>query len=137
MGSPVSTFEPPDYSMDPLKRAFHEEAQKQRICRQEGCRRSWPWHPHHVVYRQELEKLGITDISILWDKRNCLRLCPDCHANHHGLHHVKLTCLREENYEFAFEHLGEGAGSYLRGKYDGDDPRLEAWERDWTSRLHR
>jgi hypothetical protein len=135
VGSPVSTFEPEDHSLDPAKVAFHEEAQKQRICRRPGCRSNWPWHPHHVVYRQELEKLGIDDMAILWDPRNCIRLCPTCHANQHGLHHLPLTCLRDANYEFAFEHLGERAGSYLRAKYDGDDPRLDEWERDWRERI--
>lgn len=134
MGSPVSSFDPPA-PMDPDKQPFYEEARKQRICRQAGCRRNWPWHPHHVVYRQEIEKLGVTDISVLWDPRNCLRLCPDCHMNHHGLHHVKLTCLRDANYEFAFEVLGERAGSYLRDKYDGDDPRLDEWESDYRNRI--
>ena len=119
--------------MDPVKQVFHEEAKKQRICGREGCRCTWPWHPHHVVYRQELEKLGITDIAVLWDKRNCLRLCPECHANHHGLYPIKLTSLRDANYEFAFEKLGARAFDYLRQKYDGDDPRLEEWaERERT-----
>lgn len=121
--------------MDAAKRAFHDEARRQRICAQEGCRRNWPWHPHHVIYRQELQKMGITDITVLWDKRNALRLCPDCHMNHHNLHHVKLKCLTDANYEFAFEILGDRAGDYLRQHYDGDDPRLDKWERDRDQRL--
>lgn len=68
---------------------------------------------------------------ILWDPRNCLRLCPDCHMNHHGLYKLKLKVLRPANYEFAFEHLRAGAGEYLRHHYDGDDPRLEEYERTY------
>lgn len=114
--------------MDQDQLAFHEAAREQRICRQKGCRRNWPWHPHHVIYRQELEKLGITDRAVLWDRRNCLRLCPDCHMNHHGrAKPVLLTCLTDANYEFAFEVLGWRAYDYLRQKYDGEDPRLEEW----------
>lgn len=116
------------------QRDFHIEAQGQRVCRQKGCRHNWPWHPHHVVRKQDVEKYS-KDASVVWDKRNCLRLCPDCHMNHHGLHPVKLTSLRDANYEFAFELMGEAAGSYLRDHYDGDDPRLDEWERDFATKL--
>lgn len=120
---------------------FAEEAKSQRICAGEGCRANWPWHPHHVVKRQDLEsKLGLSkyneaDHVILWDPRNCLRLCPDCHMNHHGLHKLPLKVLTEKNYEFAFEFLREGAGEYLRHHYDDEDPRLDQWERDWQQRI--
>lgn len=129
--SVVSSFEPPDDTMDPERYEFHMEAQKQRVCQQEGCRNTWPWHPHHVVYEQEVKRVNPAMVS---DRRNCLRLCPDCHANHHGRSRpVKLTCLTDANYEFAFELLGERAFDYLRSKYDGDDPRLE----EWTERERR
>lgn len=109
------------------QREFHFEAQTQRICRGTGCRKRWPWHPHHVIYRQELERLGLS-VALLWDPRNCLRLCPDCHMNHHNRSKpVKLTALRDANYAFAFEVMGALAVDYLRQKYDGEDPRLDAW----------
>lgn len=111
--------------MLPEQRDFHLEAQGQRICRNVGCRKTWPWHPHHVIYRQWLEKNGFKHLA--WDTRNCLRLCENCHANHHGLHHIPLTALRDANYEFAFEVMGLAAVDYLRQKYSGDDPRLEEW----------
>jgi hypothetical protein len=122
VSGPVSTFEPEESGMTAERRAFHYAAQKQRICR--GCRAKWPWHPHHVVYEQEVKRLG-GDVN---DVRNALRLCPDCHANHHGRSRpIKLTQLTDANYEFAFELMGERAADYLRQKYDGDDPRLEEW----------
>lgn len=122
------------------QRDFHLEAKSQRICGGAGCRCNWPWHPHHVVVRQDLEKLGFSkrneeDHWILWDPRNCLRLCPDCHMNHHGLHPVPLKNLLLANYDFAFEILGDGAGDYLRHRYDGEDPRLDEYEHAWSERL--
>ena len=121
--------------MLPEQRDFHVEAQTQRLCRNAGCRRTWPWHPHHVVRRQDIEAIT-KDPAVVWDPRNCLRLCPDCHANHHGLHHVLLTSLRDANYEFAFELLGDRAGDYLRSKYDGEDSRMADWEQRERADLH-
>lgn len=107
-------------SLDLDRREFHMEAAGQRICAQKGCRNTWPWHPHHVVYEQHCPE------GTKSDTRNCLRLCPDCHANHHGrARPILLTQLRDANYEFAFEVLGDAAYDYLRTRYDGDDPRLE------------
>jgi hypothetical protein len=107
--------------LTPERREFLLAAQAQRVCRR--CRSKWPWHGHHVVYEQEVRRLG-GDVN---DKRNVLRLCPECHGNHHGRSRpVLLTCLTDANYEFAFELMGSRADDYLRSKYDGEDPRLEA-----------
>jgi len=127
-GPPVSTFEPPgpDETEEWLaRRDWHLHAQAQRLCARPGCRSKEFAGGHHVIYQQELVRLGRADL--LWDKRNALRVCPGCHANHHNLHQLPLTCLTDANYEFAFEVLGERAFDYLRSHYDGDDPRLEKW----------
>jgi hypothetical protein len=106
------------------QRDFHLEALGQRVCQNAGCRNTRESNPHHVVYQQWLKRHRP---DLLWDPRNCLRLCNSCHANHHGLHQIPLTCLKDANYEFAFEVMGEAAYDYLRQKYDGEDPRLEEW----------
>lgn len=107
------------------QREFHLEAVGQRVCRRVGCRSTDGCNPHHVIYQQELRRIGREDL--LWDSRNCLRLCTACHADHHGIHSVSLVSLTAANYEFAFEVLGLRAYDYLRQKYDGEDPRLEDW----------
>lgn len=80
---------------------------------------------HHVVYRQEVERVG----GEVWDPRNSLTLCDGCHSSHHrrGSRIVPLSVLRDENYEYAAELLGrEAAYEYLRRRYVGEDPRLNA-----------
>lgn len=124
MGKPLSTFEPPEPGGGLERRDFHLAAAAQRVCQRCGRPRDFAGG-HHVVLQQELKRIGRQDV--LWDPRNALRLCIQCHANNHGLHHIKLTDLTAANYEFAFEVLGARAADYLRAKYDGDDPRLEAW----------
>jgi hypothetical protein len=121
---PVSSFDPPEEG-GLERRDFHLAAQAQRVCARPGCRSTEFAGGHHVVYQQELNRIGRSDA--LWDKRNALRVCPGCHPNHHGLHQLPLTCLSNANYEFAFEVLGVRAFDYLRHHYDGDDPRLDEW----------
>lgn len=75
---------------------------------------------HHVLYRQHVPR------ELLHDSRNLLPLCVDCHANHHGIHSLSLRLLTDANYEFAREVKGAAAYDYLRKRYGGDDPRLEA-----------
>ena len=123
--SVVGTFEPEPEGGGLERRDFHLAAAAQRICQRAGCRSTEFAGGHHVIYQQELKRIGREDA--LWDKRNALRLCPRCHGDNHGLYQVKLTDLTDANYEFAFEVLGERASDYLRTKYDGDDPRLEEW----------
>lgn len=120
----VSTFDPPE-ERGLERRDFHLAAAAQRVCARPGCRSTEFAGGHHVIYQQELTRIGREDL--LWDKRNALRVCLQCHHNHHGIHSLPLTALTDANYEFAFEVLGERAVDYLRAKYDGDDPRLEEW----------
>ncbi len=135
--SPVSSFDPPEEGGGLERRDFHLQAQAQRVCARPGCRSTEFAGGHHVIYQQELTRIGRADL--LWDRRNALRVCPNCHTGtnaHHGLHPLPLTCLTDANYEFAFEVLGARAFDYLRQKYDGDDPRLEEWaERERTGRI--
>lgn len=104
-------------------RLFQEAAQKQRCCAVcNGARGGW--HPHHVVYAQHLKAEG----HPIYDARNALRLCPDCHAAHHARSKViPLRKLLDIHFEYAFEKLGVRAYDYLRRLYDGEDARLEHW----------
>ena len=96
----------------------------QRRCRVPGCEDRGRPHQHHVTYVQEVRRHG----GEMLDPRNALTLC----VRHHGRHHsrqepVPLRVLRRENIEFAVELMGAPAAyEYLRRRYVGDDPRLEA-----------
>lgn len=53
---------------------------------------------HHAITRQELRHVaaeqGLDADTLLWDLRNRLALCEDCHASHHARSHpVPLTVL--------------------------------------------
>lgn len=105
------------------RRAFHEEAWGQRCCA--VCGKGGAFDPHHVVEKKKIKSVRRTET--LWDVRNALRLCPQCHADHTGRSKkVPLRKLRDANYEFAAWLLGGSAFYYLRAHYDGDDPRLSA-----------
>jgi hypothetical protein len=96
--------------------AFHEEARAQRCCQNPDCQRPTrlPWDPHHVIYEQELARRGLP----LFDPRNVLRLCRDCHMNHHaGIAPIPLTALTQANLAYAFDVLGEFARDYLYRRY--------------------
>lgn len=71
---------------------------------------------HHVVSKQELKKRGRT--PLLWDRRNALPLCADCHERHENAsRRVSLSALTPENVEFAREVLGDYADYYLERYY--------------------
>lgn len=100
---------------------FREAARKQRCCQMCGTTKGG-WHPHHVVYAQHLKR----EQKPVYDTRNAMRLCIDCHSAHHARSRVipliKLTLI---HIEYAFLSLGAAAHTYLSQRYDGDDPRLE------------
>lgn len=76
---------------------------------------------HHVVYQQHLRE------GDPGDRRNMMALCRDCHFGHHGMRKLPLTSLPSSAFEFAVELLGAGAAyEYLKRRYTGADPRLEA-----------
>lgn len=85
-----------------------------------GCgRRSV--NQHHVVYRQHLRGASPKD------KRNLVPMAFECHGAHHNRSRVlPLAALPDAAFEFASELMGEAAYVYLRRRYAGDDPRLEA-----------
>jgi hypothetical protein len=104
--------------------SFHAEARYQGACA--NCRKmGGEWEAHHVVEKQECKKRG----AALYDTRNALRLCigpGSCHGGQHTITNVKLCVLTDDNLTFAFEVLGAGAYDYLRRRYDGEDPRVDA-----------
>lgn len=100
---------------------FREAARKQRCCQMCG-KAGQDWHPHHVVYAQHLRRAG----QPIYDTRNAMRLCVECHASHHNRSKViPLVKLTLAHIEYAFQTLGASAFSYLGQRYGGEDPRLE------------
>lgn len=110
------------------RRAFGEVAWAQRCCRK--CGSTGEWQAHHVVEKRKLkfERLH----SMIWDTRNAMRLCPDCHERHTNRSRpLEMRLLLDEHFEFAFYALGAAAHSYLSQLYIGEDPRLDAYLRKW------
>lgn len=73
---------------------------------------------HHVVEKRHVKARG----GDIWDLRNQLSVCPDCHLNHHQGgedRRIPLSALRPENVAFATELLGDAAGDYLARYYAG------------------
>lgn len=95
---------------------FRAAARAQRCCQNPDCRRpmAHPWDPHHVIYEQELERRG----APLFDVRNVLRLCRDCHFRHHqGAAPIPKTVLTSVNLAYATEILGDFAMDYINRRY--------------------
>lgn len=100
---------------------FRRTAQLQRCCQM--CDRiGKDWHPHHVVYAQHLKLAG----APIYDTRNAMRLCVECHASHHNRSKViPLAKLTADHIAYAFEKLGLSAHYYLLQRYDGPDQRVD------------
>lgn len=96
-----------------------------------GCDRP-PAARHHVVYRQELrwaaKRLPRDERVLIADERNLVAIAFHCHGQHHlGAARIPLQRLPASVFEFAAEVLGSGpAYEYLRRRYAGEDPRLDA-----------
>lgn len=102
---------------------FRKAARDQRCCQMCGKTGS-DWHPHHVVYAQHLRTGG----HPVYDARNSMRLCVECHTAHHGRSRViPLAKLTDTHIEYAFLTLGAAAHFYLLQRYEGEDSRLDAW----------
>lgn len=110
--------------------SFHEAARWQRVCavcdRAKGRPdvRGRTWHAHHVVPKSILRRLGLP----LWDTRNALRLCTDCHGAFEwagpGKVLVTVKHLTDENICYAWEALGVTVVQIERRYGDFDvDPR--------------
>lgn len=89
-------------------------------------------YPHHVIYQQHLrsaaKRLCVPARRLLDDPRNLVPITFDCHGRHHsGARRFELAQLPDSVFEFAAEVLGAGPGyEYLRRRYAGEDPRLDA-----------
>jgi len=110
---PVRTYPGPTIERLPAE-FFRWAAQKQERCASCGTR--GPWDAHHALYEQHLRKEGFP----LFDPRNALRLCRDCHANHHaGARRIKTASLTTENLAYMVEVLGpDRAELYIARQYD-------------------
>lgn len=108
------------------------------ICRC-GCGRQRGVQWHHVVYKQEIRRVVaeqtehgppdiIREMALIADRRNLVPLGPKCHGAHHGRSRpLPLGLLPDSAFEFAGELLGPGrAYEYLKRRYVGSDPRLDA-----------
>jgi ribosomal protein L37AE/L43A len=99
------------------RRFFHEKTIPGRCA---SCGRRGR-HAHHVVYKQDLRRLG----KPLWDVDNALALCPKCHELHHKrIKVISVECLTDKNIEYAFRELGAYAYDYLKRKYGTEDRRM-------------
>jgi hypothetical protein len=99
---------------------FKLEAARQLQCAVTGDKAD-DWHAHHVVEKAELKRMGLPKLK-RYDRRNALRLKASVHL---GTTAIPMTCLTNDNLEYAFEVLGVRAIYYLQSHYEGTDPRFE------------
>jgi 5-methylcytosine-specific restriction endonuclease McrA len=101
-------------------KSFREEAQFQRVCG--VCGATGAFEAHHVVAKQKLKKLGF--VHRLYDPRNALRLCPECHGRvtQHQLT-IAVDCLMPDNICFIWEVLKQAGQNYLERHYRSVDRR--------------
>jgi hypothetical protein len=80
-------------------------------------------HEHHAVYAQHINRAG----GNAGDIRNLVPMAFGCHEAHHKRARVlELRVLPDSVFTFAAELYGrEGAWSYLRRYYAGEDWRLD------------
>lgn len=135
---------------DPIcnRSSFRLEAQAQRVCA--ACRKTGPFHAHHVVDKATLRSYGRTG-NAQYDTRNALRLCEGldtnrCHFQHENVRplvrphegerrteRVRTCELTDENITYAFEVLGAYALDYLRREYDDTDPDPRLTEMEYAA----
>lgn len=107
---------------------FHETAWGQRVC--QGCDQPGQYESHHVTERAELKRRNRMDL--VWDTRNVMRLCEECHRLHTvRMKPISLARLLDCHFEFAFYVMGYAAYRYLGEKYAGEDPRLDQYLQKW------
>lgn len=99
---------------------FREAARGQRVCQNPDCPHpsARRWMAHHVVYEQELRRLGLP----IWDARNSMRLCDECHADHHHGKPMPQTILSPAHVEYAREVLGDAYIDYFNRRYVPECP---------------
>lgn len=100
--------------------SFRAEALSQRCCVMCGTTKGW--HAHHVVYEQQLKRLGMSG-HMLYDSCNAMRLCKRCHERHHTrVATIPTKKLLDHHIEYACHVLGTYAVDWLRRYYDDSDP---------------
>jgi hypothetical protein len=100
--------------------SFRAEARYQRACA--SCGKSGGFHAHHVVSKRLLRLLG----RPLWDTRNALRLCEQCHmaVEWGGVRRLRIPVERlpDEAICYIYEVLGPATKrlepTYLRLESD-------------------
>jgi hypothetical protein len=101
-----------------------------------GCRER-AVHAHHILYRAEITRIHKTRLRegkatrplnvLLADDRNLAPAAFVCHGNHHAAsQRYQLAALPDSAFEFAAEMMGVRAHDWLRRRYGGEDPRLDA-----------
>jgi hypothetical protein len=90
---------------------------RKRKARCERCNRRAPRLPlHHVVYRQHVEKEG----GDVWDPRNAMTLCDDCHDAHHDrVAIIPTSALPRSAVQFAVELMGQDRARIYLARYYG------------------
>lgn len=64
------------------------------------CAQHQACHGHHIVYMQHLRR----ERAPLWDPRNCLPVCFNCHGQHHNSRRkISVSQLPKQAFEFADE----------------------------------
>ena len=79
---------------------------------------------HHVVYEQHIRRAG----GDPWDPRDSMTLCVSCHTSHHKALRLTLplALVPDAAIAFAGDLMGPAAYDYLRRRYGGEDPRVDA-----------
>lgn len=79
-------------------------------------------HRHHVVFRQHVLRAG----GDRHDPANMATLCLEHHVSVHARQDLPMVALSDAAIRFATDLLGPAAESYIRRRYSGDDPRVDA-----------
>lgn len=96
------------------------------VCENCGDQPVTPLHGHHVLARQRLAALNLSQ----WDERNRMDLCSCCHFNHeYGQVNRKISRAKLPlvAVAFVYEVLGLATEDYLRRYYDCTATAPEEW----------
>lgn len=101
------------------RHSFKDEARYQGSCQAPDCEKPRAaWDAHHVVYEQHVSKAAPDKI---WDSRNALRLCKDCHKAHHHDHsgdrRLPASVLPASAFDFALDIMTYGQAVNYFSRY--------------------
>lgn len=100
------------------RKLFHDSIRGKRC---QNCSQRRASAAHHVLYKQHLARYA----EPLWDRRNSMALCGDCHERHHARSRpIQASVLNVVQIDYIFEVLGPNGYDYIRKRYPGEDPRL-------------